>query len=540
MVPLTAACALWLATPALMGLETNAVVPRLEASDDALTNSASDAQIEAEAADTNSSAAETPAKGMHRAGRGKAGSERNAVVVFGRDAELKAGETADAVVVIGGSAKVHGHVRDAVVAIGGDVDVDGEVGDAVVAVLGSVRAGQGAKIHGDVVAVGGKVDVAEDAKIDGEQQSVDFGGLGLPKFDWLKKWIVHCVLKFRPLAPQVGWVWAVAGIFFLLYLFIAAVFPRPVQACVDELTRRPATSFLLGLLTKLFVPLVFLILAVTVIGLVVVPFILVALILGGIVGKVAVLEWLGLKIARQFGVQAIQKPLAGFLVGTIIVTLLYLVPVLGLLTFFVLSLWGLGAAVLAAVGGLRRELPERPAAPAPGAAGPPTAGASGVPSVTSFSASPGDSAPPTQAVGAAVPAPPPVSVSEVLSYPKAGFWERMAAAALDIVLLSILGHLVGGPPMGFIVALAYFTGMWAWKGTTVGGIVLGLKVVRFDGQPVSFAVALIRSLAAAFSMIVIFLGFLWIAWDRDKQGWHDKIAGTIVLRLPRGTPLVCI
>jgi uncharacterized RDD family membrane protein YckC len=95
-------------------------------------------------------------------------------------------------------------------------------------------------------------------------------------------------------------------------------------------------------------------------------------------------------------------------------------------------------------------------------------------------------------------------------------------------------------PLGFLIALAYFTGMWAWKGTTIGGIVIGLKVVRVDGDPVTFAVALVRALAAAFSIVVLFLGFLWIAWDAERQGWHDKIAGTVVLKLPRGTPLVCL
>jgi uncharacterized RDD family membrane protein YckC len=115
----------------------------------------------------------------------------------------------------------------------------------------------------------------------------------------------------------------------------------------------------------------------------------------------------------------------------------------------------------------------------------------------------------------------------------------MGAGFLDIVLVSILGSLVGGPPLGFLVALAYFAGMWAWKGTTIGGIVLKLQVVRLDNQPVTFAVALVRGLAAAFSIVVLFLGFIWIAFDQDKQGWHDKIAGTVVVRLPRGTPLVC-
>jgi uncharacterized RDD family membrane protein YckC len=107
------------------------------------------------------------------------------------------------------------------------------------------------------------------------------------------------------------------------------------------------------------------------------------------------------------------------------------------------------------------------------------------------------------------------------------------------MLLGVLSGFVGRAPLSFLIALAYFAGMWTWKGTTIGGIVLGLKVVRHDGQPVSFVVALVRGLAAAFSAMVLFLGFLWIAWDKEKQGWHDKIAGTVVLKLPRGTPLVC-
>ena len=97
-----------------------------------------------------------------------------------------------------------------------------------------------------------------------------------------------------------------------------------------------------------------------------------------------------------------------------------------------------------------------------------------------------------------------------------------------------------GRRWAFLVALAYFAGMWTWKGTTIGGIVLGLKVVRMDGKPVTFAVGLVRALGGAFSMMVFFLGILWIAWDREKQGWHDKLAGTVVLKQPRGTPLLCL
>jgi uncharacterized RDD family membrane protein YckC len=114
----------------------------------------------------------------------------------------------------------------------------------------------------------------------------------------------------------------------------------------------------------------------------------------------------------------------------------------------------------------------------------------------------------------------------------------MGAAFLDVVLICVLAAWVG--PFAPVVGLAYFAGMWAWKQTSIGGIVLGLKVARLDGGQVTFAVSLVRALAAGFSIFVLFLGFLWIAWDKEKQGWHDKIAGTVVLKTPRGTPLICL
>ena len=63
---------------------------------------------------------------------------------------------------------------------------------------------------------------------------------------------------------------------------------------------------------------------------------------------------------------------------------------------------------------------------------------------------------------------------------------------------------------------------------------------NWSSKPVTFTVALVRGLASTLSVIVLFLGFLWMIWDREKQTWHDKIAGTVVIRLPRGMPLVCL
>jgi len=507
----------------------------------------------ASAAETNAAPAEASPPASEEPGgldKWRAAINRDAVVVFGKNAELKANEAADAVVVIGGSAKVSGKVRDAVVTIGGDAEVSGEVGDAVVAVLGSIRIKPGAVVHNQVVAVGGTIEVADGARVLGQTQEVDLSGLhlgGLPR--GLKDWFIYCVLKFRLLAPQVGWVWVVAGAFLLVYLLITLALPRAVTVCVDELSRRPLTTFFIGLLVKLLAPLVMLLLAVTGIGLVVVPFILVALVAGALIGKAALMQYLGRQLGRQFGSAALQKPLVAFVLGWILITLLYLVPVLSLLAFGIISLWGIGTATTAMFVGLRREAPQRAASPTPAMAArmpPPTAPAmaAGVPP----SLDPAGQIPPgaaaTQPGAAPLPpqtAPAPVEPPIALSYPKAQFWERMGAGFLDLIIVCILSGLVPVPWVWPLIALAYFSGMWAWKGTTVGGVVLKLQVVReANGGPLTFVAALVRSLAAAFSIVVLFLGFFWIAWDKDKQGWHDKIAGTVVVRLPRALPLVCV
>jgi uncharacterized RDD family membrane protein YckC len=54
----------------------------------------------------------------------------------------------------------------------------------------------------------------------------------------------------------------------------------------------------------------------------------------------------------------------------------------------------------------------------------------------------------------------------------------------------------------------------------------------------TFATAFVRCLAGFFSAVTLFLGFFWAGWDREKQSWHDKIAGTTMVRLPKGVSLI--
>jgi len=489
-------------------------------------------------------------------GKGVRGVRREAVVSIRNNAELKADDWADTVVAIGGSATALGKVREAVVAIAGDVKVDNQA-DETVAILGDVTVGpegrirgeivavggnvtikKGAKIHRDITTVGGRVYIEDGAIVEGRVHEIDTGSFGFPRLGWLRGWFTHCFLLMRPLAPQVGWVWVIAIGLLAFYFVIAALFPRPVLACVNELTQRPATTFFMGLLTKLLFLPILIILGATGIGLFVVPFLLAALLIGAIVGKVGLLQFIGLKIGKHSSTEALHHPLIGLLIGALIITLLYLVPLVGILTLAMAGIWGLGGAVVAAFGGMRREAAEKAALRK--AATPPSAPITGQPG-TMENPNPaggvGQGTVPTMSAPSASVLP--ASITDELAFPRAGFWERMGAAFLDMVIVGVVAGLTHVAPLGLLIAVVYFAGMWAWKQTTIGGIVIGLKVVRIDGRPFTFVTALVRALAAIFSVIVFFFGFIWIGWDVEKQGWHDKIAGTVVVKLPRGVPLVC-
>lgn len=120
-----------------------------------------------------------------------------------------------------------------------------------------------------------------------------------------------------------------------------------------------------------------------------------------------------------------------------------------------------------------------------------------------------------------------------------GFWIRLAAAIIDGIIISFVSfafsHIgIWGllfPVLFFVPWLYYwlFTGL---KGQTPGKMAVGIKVVNAAGSVPGLGYAALREIPGKIaSSIVIYLGFLWIAWDRQKQGWHDKIAKTYVIRV---------
>jgi len=84
--------------------------------------------------------------------------------------------------------------------------------------------------------------------------------------------------------------------------------------------------------------------------------------------------------------------------------------------------------------------------------------------------------------------------------------------------------------LGLILSVIYFVGYWAKSGQTIGKSVVGIRIVSKDGTPLSWGKAILRYVGYLVSGFVLSLGFLWLAFDRKRQGWHDKIAGTYVFQ----------
>jgi len=114
----------------------------------------------------------------------------------------------------------------------------------------------------------------------------------------------------------------------------------------------------------------------------------------------------------------------------------------------------------------------------------------------------------------------------------------MLALLLDGLLVGFSMSVLHTHHLELIVLAAYGAVMWKVRGSTIGGIVFDLHVVRLDGRPLDWETAIVRALSCFLSLAVAGLGFFWIAFDANHQGWHDKIAGTIVVRVPKGVPLV--
>lgn len=82
-----------------------------------------------------------------------------------------------------------------------------------------------------------------------------------------------------------------------------------------------------------------------------------------------------------------------------------------------------------------------------------------------------------------------------------------------------------------LIGLVYDVGFWVKNdGRTPGKMAVKVKVVKTDGSPITLGTAILRWIGGIIAVLPLGLGLFWIAWDSKKQAWHDKIAGTYVIR----------
>ncbi|KAB2674587.1 MAG: hypothetical protein DVB31_01770 [Verrucomicrobia bacterium] len=505
------------------------------------------------------------------------------VVVNFDDFVLKAGQTAPKVVVTFGDARIEGDVEGDVVGVFGKVTVLGQVSGNVVNVGSGLMIEDGARIGGNVVAVGYGLTRGTDGVVAGQVQNVGLTALPQTLRSRAIEYSDRCILLARPLAPGLGWLWIVWGALLAMHALLALLFPSAVGRILRTMEERPGRTALLGILGIPLLLVGITLVGATVVLLLALPFLFAAIVMGLLLGRTAIYQYIGRRILGQFGMGE-ARGLPPFAIGAGITTGLFLVPVAGLFVWFLFGLWAIGAVLLTV---FSRDNPgstdsagqTAAATTTPPSAEPPAFGlpVDAVPveaasAMASSTATDGPAVAPASVVGtdaadtipaaslaggasvavqgirppAATPGPEP-GANVVPA--RAPFWRKAASLAIDWTPVLVLAALL---PDRFlflrfdhhlllvrvVLAVAYYAGMLAWRGTTLGGILFELRVARVDGGPVTREVALVRAASAVLSGMAFGLGWFWSLWDARGQAWHDKLAGTVVVRDHAPRPLV--
>lgn len=133
----------------------------------------------------------------------------------------------------------------------------------------------------------------------------------------------------------------------------------------------------------------------------------------------------------------------------------------------------------------------------------------------------------------------------------AGFWIRVFASLIDTVLIMLvtLPPLIGIYGMEYFESTALFLGawdfwiswilpaiaviiFWACKSATPGKMLTKISIIdEKSGGNLTIRQSIGRYLAYFISILPCMLGILWVAFDKKKQGWHDKLSGTVVVKI---------
>ena len=478
------------------------------------------------------------------------------VFKLGQDHHVRASESVRDAVVVFGSAVVEGEVCGDLVVVLGNVELASTayVRDTLTVVGGTFTAAPGAEVAGDLVVVGGAMDVPPTF-VPGREQVL----IGLPilgdRLMGFVPWLTRGLLYGRLIVPDLAWNWYVVGITLFVVLMLNLLFPRATQLSTAVIQSRPLSAFAAGLLVLLLSGPVVTLLAVSIIGTAIVPVVMLGMFAAWLVGSIAVARWIGTSLIAQDDPESRGESTRSLLIGFAVKVVAYMIPVVGITVWSLAGVLGLGAATLAFVGAFRAENPRRtppvmPPPPPPSGPGDPADWSRSSAAASASAAAMPPSGPPESGTDdwPVHEEPPrgdtlrdtPLPPIDLRRFPRGAFLERLAALTLDAILVAIVNgvlDLTNRDGAFVILLVAYHVVFWAWKGTTIGGIICQLRIVRVDGRSLTFSDALVRALTGVFSAGALGIGFLWILRDEQRQSWHDLVAGTYVVKVPRAFPL---
>ena len=135
------------------------------------------------------------------------------------------------------------------------------------------------------------------------------------------------------------------------------------------------------------------------------------------------------------------------------------------------------------------------------------------------------------------------------NYIYAGFWMRFGATIIDSILLAIITIPLSLAVYGkkFFLSTSFILGpadfminwilpaiaiilFWMYRSATPGKFWLNMRIINAKtGGKISIGQSIVRYLGYFVSFIPLLLGYIWVAFDKRKQSWHDKMAGTLVI-----------
>jgi uncharacterized RDD family membrane protein YckC len=128
---------------------------------------------------------------------------------------------------------------------------------------------------------------------------------------------------------------------------------------------------------------------------------------------------------------------------------------------------------------------------------------------------------------------------DALVYDLADVGSRFIALVIDNIIIAVIGGVLGAVfssnalvgIVGFLIGLGYNWYFWTTQdGQTLGKRILGLRVVKADGTPITTTDAFVRYFGYYINSFVFALGWIWALFDSNRQGWHDKLAKTYVVK----------